>query len=122
MALTVLIYILTTYGLSNLLVYGSGPFNILGKFREVCGKILPTLGEMLECMMCTSTNVGWVLSLVNILLLPTIKLTPFNILIEDGNLWLLIIILDACFTSGTTWLIHTCQETLESITQKNTVE
>ena len=111
-----------SYGLSNLLVYGSGPFDILVKFRELSSKISYTFGQMLECMMCTSTNVGWIISLLNILLIPNIPLTPFNLIFNDISLWYLIIPFDAFITSGAVWLIHTLQESLESITSKNNHE
>jgi hypothetical protein len=112
-------YVLTVYGLSNILVYGSGPFNIVGKFRTFSSKILPTLGDMLECMMCTSTNVGFIISLIDILILKNIEITPFNVLINNESYWLIIIFLDAFIASGGTWLLHTLQETLESLTNKN---
>ena len=112
-------YLLATYGLSNLLVFGSGPFNVLGKLRDYSYKILPTLGEMLECMMCTSTNIGWVLSVIDLFLIKQSQFTPFNIIFEEKSLWYLIIPLDACITSGVVWLLHTVQETLESITNQN---
>lgn len=118
-SLFIFCYIIMSYGVTNLLVYGSGPFDMLIKFREICGKLLQTLGDMLECMMCTSTNVGWILSLINILLLPSIPFTPFNILFNDVSLWYIIIPFDAFITSGAVWLIHTLQETLESITNNN---
>lgn len=117
--LVVFCYVVMTYGLTNLLVYGSGPFNILVKFREFCGKIHVTFSEMLECMMCTSTNVGLILSIINLMFLPHIPFTPFNWVFDDISLFWLIIPLDACFTSGCVWILHTIQETLESITNKN---
>lgn len=113
----IFIYSLMMYGLTNLLVYGSGPYNILGKMREFCLKRFKVVGEMLECMMCTSTNVGWMFSLFNLIFLSNLQLTPFSLFCpNDTEYWLLIIILDAFFTSGVVWLIHTCQETLETIT------
>lgn len=115
--MVILCYLLMAYGLSNLLVYGSGPFNILGKIREYCNTYLPTVGEMLDCMMCTSTNIGWVMSLINILLLPTYNFTPFNIIFHDCSLWYLIIPFDAFITSGAVWLLHTIQEYLEKNNQ-----
>ena len=111
--INIICYLLGAYGLSNLLVYGSGPWNVLGKIRDFATKHIKVLGEMLECMMCTSTNIGWIVSLLNIILFPTIPFTPFNILICDINMWLLIIIADACITSGTVWLLHTLQEAFE---------
>lgn len=112
-------YIFLAYGLSNLLVYGMGPFDILDRLREFSYKISLALGKMLECMMCTSTNIGWIFSLIDILFLTNVNLTPFNIIINDDMLWYFIIPLDAFFTSGSVWLIHTFQEMLESITTKN---
>ena len=117
--LVVFCYVVMTYGLTNLLVYGSGPFNILVKFREFCGKIHATFSEMLECMMCTSTNIGLILSIINLIFLPHIPFTPFNWVFDNVSLFWLIIPLDAFFTSGCVWLLHTIQETLESITNKN---
>lgn len=109
----IICYLLGAYGLSNLLVYGSGPWNVLGKIREFTLTHIQTIGEMLECMMCTSTNIGWVISLLNIFIFPEINFTPFNTLIDDTSLWWLIIISDAVITSGAVWLLHTCQEALE---------
>lgn len=116
---SIICFIFAAYGLSNLLVYGSGPFNILGKIREKSYEILPTIGEMLECMMCTSTNIGWIISLIDILFIKTLNITPFNILIDNDSLWYIIIPMDAFITSGCVWLLHTAQEMLESITNKN---
>lgn len=116
---SIICFIFAAYGLSNLLVYGSGPFNILGKIREKSYENLPTIGEMLECMMCTSTNIGWIISLIDILFIKTLNITPFNILIDNDSLWYIIIPMDAFITSGCVWLLHTAQEMLESITNKN---
>lgn len=112
-------YIIMVYGLTNLLVYGSGPFNIIHRFREFCEKIHYTLYDMLQCMMCTSTNVGLILSLVNLIIIPKTPFTPFNVLLANPSLWWLIIPLDAFFTSGCVWLLHTLQECLESTTNRN---
>lgn len=113
MDIILIIYFLMTYGLTNLLVFGTGPFDILSKMREWCDEHITTVGDMLKCMMCTSTNVGWIFSLFNLIFLPSLPLTPFNLIIEDPSLWYLIIVLDACVTSGVVWLIHTLQEALE---------
>lgn len=110
--INILIYILFAYGLSNLLVYGSGPFNMLTKFREICGSILKTLGDMLNCMMCTSANIGWITSLLNILLIST-PLTPMMILYGGMIPWYVIVFGDLCITSGAVWLLHTLQEYME---------
>ena len=123
MGMIILCYILAMYGLTNLMVYGSGPWNMLGKFRDFSHRYLVIIGDMLECMMCTSTNFGWIMSLINILLIDYVNpFTPFNIIFYNTSLWYLIIPLDAFITSGSVWLIHTLQETLESITTKNEKE
>lgn len=114
----IIMYILFAYGITNLLVYGTGPFNMLSKFRELSRKILNTLGDMLDCMMCTSTNIGWVVSLLNILLIP-VPLTPMMILYGNALPWYIIIFGDACITSGAVWLLHTLQEMMESIANSN---
>ena len=114
----IVIYILFAYGITNLLVYGTGPFNMLSKFRELARKILNTLGDMLDCMMCTSTNVGWIVSLLNILFIG-VPLTPMMILYGSLLPWYIIIFGDACITSGSVRLLHTCQEMMESITNNH---
>lgn len=116
----IIMYLLMAYGLTNLIVFGKGPFDLLVTFRTIMGKISYTFEDMLSCMMCTSANVGWILSLLNILFLPSLRLTPFNIIIDNNNLWYLIIILDMTLTSGVVWLIHSVQEMCERIgTTKN---
>lgn len=116
----IICYTIATYGLSNLLVYGSGPYNILGKIRMVCDRFFPVLGKMLDCMMCTSCNIGIVLSIVNLLGLTSFQFTPFNALFGGDNLSIftnvLIVLMDAAYTSGSVWLIHTIQEMIESKT------
>lgn len=112
----IVLYSFMMYGLTNLLVYGTGPFDILLKGREFCNKRLPMIGKMLECMMCTSTNLGWLLSLINILVFPMLNLTPFVTLF--GGLyeyWYLILVFDALFTTGIVWVIHSFQEMCENI-------
>ena len=110
----IIIYIIFAYGLSNLLVYGTGPFNMLNGFRILARRILNTLGDMLDCMMCTSTNIGWIVSLLNILFITT-PITPMMILYSGVLPWYVIIFGDACITSGSVWLIHTFQEMMERI-------
>lgn len=113
----IFIYVITMYGLTNLLVYGSGPFNMLIKLREYCLDHIKVIGEMLRCMMCTSANLGWVISLFDLVCLPNIKFTPFNLYMPNEMEYLVLIIAcDAFFTSGVVWLLHTIQETFESVT------
>lgn len=110
---SIIVYILFAYGLTNLLVFGTGPFDVLTKLRATARNILDTLGDMLDCMMCTSTNIGWVVSLLNILFIST-PMTPMLLLYGDNVPWYVTIFGDACITSGAVWLLHTAQEALEA--------
>lgn len=98
--MVVLIWLLAAYGMSNILVYGSIfqglrnglknwgnndtlPFNGPAKF----------VGELLSCMMCASTWVGFFLSISYISLSQTFIGTPvwiswfFDGLIASGFVW-----------------------------------
>lgn len=115
-----IIYILCAYGISNMFVYSSGPFNMFNHLRNTMDKYGPSnFGELFHCMICFPTWVGIVLSAFDIFLLPNHLFTPFNLLIHNDSLWYYIIPLDMFITSGTVWLINTFQETFESITNKN---
>ena len=110
----VFIYSICAYGISNMVVYASGPLNMFTKLREYSNKYLPSnLGELFECMICFPTWVGMILSILNIIVCPNLTITPFNLIIQDINYWYLIVPLDGFFTSGIVWLIHTFQEMME---------
>ena len=110
-----LIYVIFSYGLTNIIVFGSGPFSIITHIRKIFMKI-PTFDDMLSCMMCTSANVGWIMSIIDTFLLTEFNLTPFNIIINNPTLWYYSIVGDLFFTSGIVWLIHTIQEYFETKT------
>lgn len=114
-----IIYILCAYGISNMIVYSSGPFNLFEKIRNLFDNLPSNLGELLHCMICFPSWVGIILSSIDIFLLKDNSFTPFNLIINNDSLWYLIIILDMFITSGSIWLLHTIQETCESITNKN---
>lgn len=111
--INILIYFLFAYGLSNLLVFGMGPYDLLDKIRIYSKKIFGKLGNMLDCMMCTSANIGWIVSLLNIFLIPIVPFTPMMILYGTVLPWYALIFGDLCITSGAVWLINTVQECLE---------
>lgn len=111
--INIFIYILFAYGLSNLLVFGMGPYDLLEWVRNTAKKVFGKLGNMLDCMMCTSANIGWVASLLNIVFIPTIPLTPMMVLYSGLIPWYIIIFGDLCITSGAVWLINTVQEAIE---------
>jgi len=105
-----LIWLLIAYGMSNILVYGSifnglrnffkkwgenqyNPFNGLGQF----------ISDLLSCMMCTSTWVGFFLSVA--------YFSPSNSLIHTNNLvsWFF----DGMLASGFVWGINSIIEWFE---------
>jgi hypothetical protein len=117
-ALYLIIYIICAYNVSFWLVYSEGPFEIFDKFRNFVAKVSPQLRKALDCMNCTPTWVGLIASILNILILPAIPLTPFGILLHGQVWWGIIIALDAIFTSGAVYLTNTLQEFLESFTNE----
>ena len=103
-----LLIILLTYGISNIIVFGS-IFDGLRKTAEVYSPNF--FGKLINCMMCTPWWVGLTLS-------TTAQITGYTSLSPmysyiGIDLIPLALFLDACLLSGTTWLLHTIQEKLE---------
>jgi len=104
----IILIILVAYSISNIIVFGS----IFEGLREWSELFSPNfLGKLFNCMMCTPFWVGFTLSLGSFLTGYT-QFSPFY----SGGLECVYIsvFLDSCLLSGTTWLIHTIQEKLES--------
>ena len=102
-----LLFILVSYGISNIIVFGS----IFDGFRELMDDISPNFfGKLFSCMMCTPWWVGFFLSL-GVQLSGYSQFSPFY---GAGleNIYLSVF-LDSCLISGTTWLIHSIQEYFE---------
>ena len=55
---------------------------------------------------------------LNLIFIPTIAFTPFNLLIGGHGLWWLIILLDGLFGSGITWLLFRLEEYLTNNSEK----
>ena len=54
------LYVFVSYGLTVLMVDGKGPYDVLEKGRLfIKNHISAGLGEMFDCHLCTSTNIGW---------------------------------------------------------------
>ena len=102
-----LLIILVSYGISNVIVFGS----IFEGFRELMDDLSPNFfGKLFSCMMCTPWWVGFFLSLGAQLS----GYTQFSPFYGAGleNIYLSVF-LDSCLLSGTTWLIHNVQEYFE---------
>lgn len=102
------ISILIVYGFSNIIVYGS----IFEPFRKlVRGTVL---GQLTNCMMCTSFHIGWLFSLTFVSILGSVLPPDYSVFGIELMGKAAITIADAVFFSGTTWLIHTIQERIET--------
>lgn len=111
--ITFLSYILFSYGISCIVVYSNGPFHIFEKWRAFAHDIGEQFGELFTCMMCFSTWVGFALSIVNSIILPSIPFTPFNIILGTTAPFWFIMILDMGFTCSVVWLLHQLEEMME---------
>ena len=83
-----LIWILAAYGMSQILVFGA----IFDKTREWIAKYSTFFGDLLGCMMCTSTWVGFFLSIA--FFSPTAELVTipytnifFDGMVASGSVW-----------------------------------
>ena len=107
-------YILFAYGMANMVVYANGPFGIFEKWRSFTHSLNESFGELFTCMICLSTWIGVVFSLVDLYLVLSLDFTPFNVVFGgDRSYALLIVLLDMCATSGAVWLLHNLEEAME---------
>lgn len=116
--ISLIVWILTIYGISNIAVYGS----ILNNFRDTIERwgnnpntpfngFFHFVREMLRCMMCTPTWVGF---FAGILLY-----SPIHEFLQVSNYfsWFL----DGCLASGTTWIINSIVEWFEENRPNNNI-
>ncbi len=113
--LIIFLYSIAAYGLSNMMVFGSGPFRIFEHIRNITSRISEHFGLLFSCMMCFPANVGWVFSLIDWFLIKEIAISPFNILLAGTGLWWLAAIFDCCFTSGFVWITHHIESFFENL-------
>lgn len=114
MGIKLLCFILLVYGISNILVFSDGPWRIFEKYRQYMSKLPSNLGEGATCMICTPTVVGAILGLIDVFLVPSEAFTPFCCIIDHWYYFWLTVPLNGALGSGSTWLLHTLQEKLES--------
>lgn len=112
-----IIFCFTCYSFVNMLLYFSGPFGVFEHIRNIAGRISPRMGELFSCPACASTWVSFFLSALNLLIIPSVPFTPFNLILSGTGLWWLIILLDGLCGSGTTWLLFKFEDFLVSNTK-----
>lgn len=94
----ILIWIIAAYGMSNILVYGS-------IFENLRDKIIiksDFFGDLIQCMMCTSTWVGFFFSLVFFSPTESLVVIPYTNIFFDGML-----------ASGGVWALNAIIEWFE---------
>ena len=92
--LKIIFYFISVYGLSFMMVYQEGPFNIFTRIR----KLNNGLNKLLSCMFCTPTWLGMIFSLVNMLLFTSAPFTLGFIIFGNICYWPLIFIFDMLTT------------------------
>ena len=93
-----LIWILAAYGMSQIMVFGS----IFDKLRERIIKNSEFFGDLIQCMMCTSTWVGFFFSLAFFSPTASLVTIPYTNIFFDGML-----------ASGSVWAINAIIEWFE---------
>ena len=116
-AFILFIFSFACYSATQMLVYLNGPFHIFEKFRNLMQRTHEQLGELIGCEACTSTWVSFIISAINLIFIPSVAFTPFNLLLGGSGLWWLIILLDGLFGSGVAWLLFRLEDYLVNNTQ-----
>lgn len=110
MVLTVILYTIMCYGLSSALVYYSGPWDIISRFRDKISSHRK-LDELFGCMFCLPTNIGFLMAAVNLFAVPGVVFTPFNTIFEcNTSMWPLIILFDGFYTGAIVSIMDTVVE------------
>lgn len=95
----IILWILVSYGMTSILVWGS----IFEKTRQLIIKKSKFFGDLISCVLCTSTWVGFFLSIT----LGSLSNTYFN------SIWILDIFYDGMISAGSVWAINAIVEFFE---------
>jgi hypothetical protein len=114
----ILIWLLAAYGMSNILVYGSIFQGLRNWFREMGNSNIPVINgvfkfisDLVGCMMCTSTWVGFFMSFVGY--------SPWHEII--GLNQYASIFFDGMLASGFVWAINSIVEWFEENRPNNNI-
>lgn len=95
----ILFWIFAAYGMTSILVWGS----IFEKFREFIKSKSKIFGDLISCTLCTSTWVGFFMSLCFNGLTQKLFEVP----------WVLGFFFDGMFTAGAVWILNSIIEFFE---------
>lgn len=110
------------YGFTSLVVYFRGPFGIFEIIRNTAAKISDGLGELFNCPVCSGTWLSFLISSLNLIFIPSLAFTPFNLILGGTGLWWLIILLDGIIGSGASWFIFKLEDYMVSNTKEDNEE
>lgn len=113
-----LAYIFMLYGITEIVIYGRGPFGLCEWWRMYTRYLSDGLGELFGCPLCFGTWLGIGLSILNMWIFPLHPFTPFNIIFGTHlNILpsILVVVLDAGFSAGIVWFLHTIEEALNRV-------
>lgn len=115
-------YAVCAYALSEMMVFGRGPFGLFSGIRQIASKISSGMGELFSCMLCLPMWIGIMLSVINIAFVPTLAFTPamivYGIPLSKGAI-VFNVISDGLFTSGTCWLLFQIESFVENFANRN---
>lgn len=97
--MTLIFWILAAYGMTSILVWGS----IFESTRTFIKKHSKFFGDLISCTLCTSTWIGFFMSIV----LGGLTRNFFDVH------WLLVIFWDGMFTAGSVWALNAIIEYFE---------
>lgn len=116
---SLLLFILISYGMTNIVTEANGPFRCFVKLRDYANNHFPSnLGEMFSCQICFPFWVGVFLSLFvfsptaelsRLALLDYFTMQPLGVLAKT----LIVVLCDGCLASGATWILHNIEEYFE---------
>lgn len=121
MGILVFIYSIAVFGLTEMLVFFDGPFDLIAKFRDIATELSEKFGALFNCIFCTSTWIGIIFSIVD-LCVKDCQFTPFNLALNNDSLWFLIIPLDLMYACGIEYLLHSLREMIGGDTLRDTEE
>ena len=107
------------YSGTQFIVYLNGPFHVFEKFRRLMQETSTQLGELVGCEACTGTWVSFMISALNLVIIPDVAFTPSNAILEGTGLWWLIILLDGLYGSGAAWLLFRIEDFLADNSDTN---
>jgi hypothetical protein len=94
-----LFYMMAAYGMTSILVWGS----IFESTREWIKRNSKFFGDLISCTLCTSTWVGFFMSLF----LGSLSAQYFH------TIWIIDLFFDGMFTAGSVWAINAIIEFFE---------